>query len=133
MIHKRLSNRKYPRKNCPQCSKSFIPTDRRQIYCCAQCRIDFNNDKRLTQDASALYFKKALIHNQRCLKKAYEVLIREKEDQINIEFLRYDGFEPGIYSQRNINETLGTTILWSLDYGIEGIDKNNSLVKIKKR
>lgn len=133
MRQKRLSKRKYPTKTCQQCSNSFVPTDRRQKYCCAQCRIDYNNDKRLTQEAGALYFKKVLIHNQRCLKKAYDVLARENEEHISIDFLKYDGFEPGVYSDISLNETLGTKILWSLDYGIEGVDRNKILVKIKKR
>ena len=132
-MSKRVSNRKYTSKSCSQCKKSFTPTDRRQIYCCHQCRIDFNNDKRFRVEAEALLIKKGLLKNEKTLKYAYELLKLNLTKEIAIDYLIYSGFQPGIFSGQSINREIGTKVLWSLGYGIEGIQSNNKVVKILKK
>ena len=132
-MSKKVSNRKYPPKNCPQCRKAYTPSDRRQIYCCAQCRIDFNNDKRFREEAEALLIKKSLLQNEKILKYAYEWLKLNQKKEIAIDFLIYSGFQPGIFSGQSINREIGTKVLWSLGFGIEGIQSNNNVVKILKK
>jgi hypothetical protein len=132
-MSKKVSNRKYPPKNCPQCRKAYTPSDRRQIYCCAQCRIDFNNDKRAREDAPALFLKKNLIQNERILKYAYEWLRINNKAEIALDYLLFNGFQPNIFSELSINQEIGTKVMWSLGYGIEGIQRNNKLIKILKR
>ena len=132
-MSKKVSNRKYTPKSCPQCKKSFTPTDRRQIYCCYQCRIDFNNDKRYREDAPALLLKKTLVQNERILKQGYNWLKLNKKVEIALDFLLFNGFQPGIFSGLAINQEIGTKVLWSLGYGIEGTQSNNKVVKILKK
>ncbi len=133
MKNKRVSNRRYPPKKCPQCQRNYIPTSKRQIYCVPQCRIDFNNDKRNRDDAQSVSFTKALKINRKSLKKGFEKLEKHQEQYLNLEFLKYDGFNPAIYSDQSIEKGNGNMILWSLDYGIEGIDKQRTIIKIHKR
>lgn len=133
MVRKRVSKRRYPARNCKQCRQAFTPTDRRQVYCCSQCRVDFNNDKRSEQEAPLLAFKKKLAHNEKCLIKAKKTLEKNNRDYISLDFLLYDGFEIDVYSERGVNQTTGNTVLWSLQHGLEGVDKNRNLYKIIKK
>ncbi len=132
-MKKRTPKRRYLPKSCLQCLESFIPIDKRQKFCNSQCRIDFNNDKRCREDAPAQTLKKQLVLNEKCLKKGFEHLTKTGEELINMSYLIYDGFNPNIYSEAYINTTLGTTVLWSLDFGIEGINKEKTIVKILKK
>jgi hypothetical protein len=129
----RTLNRKYPPKQCPGCKKTYIPTDVRQIYCIPQCRINFNNDNRKLKEAPAQLLKKKLFQNERILKHAYDWLNFYSKGDIALDFLLFNGFEPKIFSEQSINQDIGTRVYWSFQYGIEGIQRDNKLVKILKK
>ena len=71
LIKRRESNRRYPLRKCkkPDCQEYFVPSDSRQIYCCEQHRIDFNNDNRKQKEAITILFLKIVKSNEAILKK----------------------------------------------------------------
>ena len=71
ILKSRVSNRRYPLLMCkkPDCRESFVPTDARQIYCCEQHRVDFNNDKRKQKEAINIFFLKKVKSNRDILRK----------------------------------------------------------------
>jgi len=132
-IIKRISNRVYPSRDCKQCSRQFIPTDARQIFCGEQHRVDFNNDLRKVRAAPVIAFTNKILKNHAALKKISESLKLNKQTLVNIDLLHYEGFDSGIYSEVTINETNGKKVYWSLGFAIEGVDESKNTFKLYKR
>lgn len=116
------SKRRYPPQICcnPSCEEEFIPTDRRQEFCSAQCRINYHNDKRYI-DREDRYFREAPL--RRC-DDLLESLIDSpfyKEEQIREEVL--DGFDiDRTIGTLEMNLLTGNPIRWYHTFGIELIE-----------
>ena len=118
-VQKGFSNRIYPPRICLQCKEKFTPTDARQVYCCEQHRIDFNNDK----TKAILKYDKVLIKG---IKHNYEVLSKIKNSpfylqngKFNRSLLDYEGFDFSQYHKKVINKQTNAEILICYDLGIE--------------
>ena len=131
--NKRFSNRTYPERICLQCSELFIPTDARQLFCCTQHRIDYNNDRRKIKDAPMRAISDELKKNDAVLKKASGSLERLRQKSVSKDLLQYDGYDFKVSSSVSINNETGKKVYWNIIYGIEGLDaKMNSFI-IHKR
>ena len=68
--------RSYPERPCPNpaCISGgmFIPHRRNQVYCCEQCRINANNDKRSKENATVFGDAKKLIIIDKKLSRLYK-------------------------------------------------------------
>ncbi len=132
-MKKRNSKRIYPAKKCPQCIKLFTPNDARQVYCCSQHRIDFNNDQRRIREAPVRSIADKLKKNEQVLIKATDSLSRQGQHIISLDMLLYDGYDIMVFSSSSINKKTGKKILWNISYGIEGCDEINTGCIIHKR
>ncbi len=132
-MKKRNSKRIYPTKKCRQDSKLFTPTDARQVYCCPQHRIDFNNDQRKIREAPVRSIADKLKKNEQVLIRATEALSRLGQRIISLDMLFYDGYEIDVFSSSSINKKTGKKILWNISCGIEGCDEINTGCIIHKR
>ncbi len=130
---KRISQRRYPAIPCKQCKNQFSPSDKRQVYCQPQHRIDHNNDLRAIKEMPTKLMVKKLFSNETILKKIDHNMTILNNNTFNIDFLLLEGFDFDISSASEINRKTGGKIIWSLSYGIEGIgdDEKNFIIHKK--
>jgi hypothetical protein len=131
-VNRRISNREYPERICPQSGKAFIPTDARQKFFNEQYRIDYHNDQRKLKRQEVDDFAKRLIYNDRTLKKISESFNRIGKQQVSEDLLLYEGFDRNVFSYVTTNKETGENIFWSVSYGISCTDIKNKYFKIFK-
>lgn len=126
-MKKRISNRRYPPRTCKKsdCGEVFIPTNKKQVYCCAQHRIDHNNDIRDIKAQPVLELDKKLAHNQKVLEKIFTSSKRFKTTSFNLALLEYEGFNFNSSTDITINSSTSKEIHWNYHYGLETYDKTN--------
>jgi len=132
IVEKRISNRRYPLRNCkkPECSGKFIPHDARQTYCCEQHRIDFNNDKRKQKEKSDVLFLKTVKKNEAILKKARVSAYYKKNRCISKFLLDYDGYDFNTYHSIIINKNTGREAHICYEFALELIDAKEQYFSI---
>jgi hypothetical protein len=133
LIKRRESNRRYPLRKCkkPDCSGEFTPYDSRQIYCCEQHRIDFNNDKRKLKEAINIYFLKRANSNRAILNKI-KTCDFYKENGYSTKFLLdHEGYDFSTYHRIMINKKTGREVHVCYDYALELIDAKQKIFSIK--
>jgi hypothetical protein len=132
-INRRVSNRRYPIRKClkPDCNEDFIPTDSRQIYCCQQHRIDFNNDKRKQKEVVAIFFLKNVNSNRDILKKIKASDYYQKNGHASKFLLDYEGYNFNTYHSIIINKKTGREVQVCFDYTLELIDPKAEKFLIK--
>lgn len=133
-IIKRISNRIYKERICPQCGEPFIPIDARQIFCCEQHRIDFHNDQRKIKNAPLKKLTARILKNDTILKKIF-TLVEEKKaaNIINKTLLEYEHYDFEIYYERGINAQTKRIIDWFFYYGLEAADADPKTFIVHKR
>ena len=132
-VKRRVSNRRYPIRKCkkPDCQEDFVPSDSRQIYCCEQHRIDFNNDKRKQREAISLLFLNKVKSNEAILKKIVESDYYKKHEGVYKPLLDYEGYDFKYYHQLLINKFSGCTVHVCFGYTLELVDPKEQFFKIK--
>ena len=132
-IKKRVSNRRYPLQKCkkPDCHESFEPSDSRQIYCCEQHRIDFNNDKRKLKESFTACFLKNVKTNRNILEKVKKSSYYKEKGYVSKQFLDYEEYDFTTYLQVIINKKTGREVHVCYDYCIELIDTIKQIFSIK--
>lgn len=132
LLKKRNSKRKYPPAICikPDCGATFIPTDGKQKYCCAQHRIDHNNDKRKVKAEADVDFLKSVKQNREILKKIEAKAFYRNNNQLNLSLLEYEGYQFEVFHRKAINNETNGEVFVCYDYGIECIDAINQTYKI---
>lgn len=134
LMNKRFSNRQYPTRNCNKtdCKELFIPTDARQIYCCKQHRIDYNNDKRKIADNIESEFTKKVKNNKRILIKILSSNEYKRDSVINESILLYEGYDFSIYHKTVFDSKTKREVKICYEYGILLKDTENKNFKIIK-
>lgn len=130
--NKRISKRVYPPQKCKQCNAEFVPHDAREIYCCEQHRIDYNNDQRRIKCAPLKELNTKMVKNEKILKKFYDALQSHKQELLFIDFLILDKYDFNVPCETSISK-VGNKIEWQLSYGLEGVNQKSKLFKIHKR
>lgn len=127
------SNRVYPLQLCinPDCGEEFYPHDRRQVFCCPQCRINYYNDQRRIENTERFGLEEQL----RTADKVLEVLLDSdfyQEEQISEATLEAFAIPMHIGT---LEENLLThrPIRWYHAYGLELVDKTQRLFTIHSR
>ena len=125
--------RPYPPRIClnPECKISFTPHRRNQLYCCYQCRINFNNDKRRVRNLTDYSEEKKIRRNEQILIKALSSQVY-KNDQISTEFLEYENFDFNVSSGTSKNRKTGGIIRWCHTHGTEFNSTQNKIAIHKK-
>lgn len=82
MAKQSRSKRKYPERLCANNScayvRIFIPHDKRQEYCCVQCRTDHNNDLRASINNTRFLNERLLRLYDKKLEKVYNRWVDSK-------------------------------------------------------
>jgi len=130
--NKRISKRVYPNRECKQCGEEFPPNDARQVYCCRQHGIDYNNDLRRIKDAPLKDLNKKMVLNEKILRKFYTALQDLKQEMLSLDYLILDKYDFDVPCETSISKA-GNKIEWQLSYGLEGVDQKKKLFKIHKR
>lgn len=133
ILKKRVSNRRYPLRMCkkPDCQEGFVPSDSRQIYCCDQHRIDFNNDKRKQKEAITVLFLKKLKSNRDILKKIKSCAFYKKYGYATKFILDHEDYDFDSFNHMFYNEKTGREVHVCYEFTLELIDstKQNFLIK----
>ncbi len=130
------SKRKHPKRLCanPSCKKEFIPTDKRQIYCCAQCRIDAGNDRRDLRNRTIFFDEKRLRHYEKMLAKLFKVFFTEgKLCTVHKLYLQYEGINVKYCVEEQTNSKSEMKIKWFYEFGIEIYKDDPNFFIIHKR
>lgn len=132
-LKKRTSNRRYPIRKCKKtsCQDEFTPSDSRQIYCCEQHRIDFNNDRRKLKESIDLSFLKIVKKNRAVLHKIALSIFYKKNGFVHKSLLDYESYDFKIFHQIIINQKTQKEVQICYDYGLELIDPINQNFSIK--
>lgn len=133
-LKKRTSNRRYPIRKCkkPGCQDEFTPSDARQIYCCEQHRIDFNNDRRKLKESIDISFLKIVKKNRTVLHKIAASDFYKKNKFAHKSLLEYEDYDFKKYHQIIINQRTKNEVHICYDYGLELIDPINQNFSINK-
>lgn len=132
-LKKRPSNRRYPTRKCrkPDCQDEFTPSDARQIYCCEQHRVDYNNDKRKIKDSIDISFFKIVKKNRAILHKIKSSDFYKKALRVHKSLLEYEGYDFSKFHDILINPETNKEVHVCYDYGLEMIDVINQDFSIK--
>ena len=132
LIKRRESNRRYPLRKCkkPDCQEYFVPSDSRQIYCCEQHRIDFNNDKRKLKEAINIFFLKRANSNRAILKKIKTSAFYKKHGYADKFLLDYEDYDFDTYHTIVINKKTGREVYVCFEYALELIDAKKEFFSI---
>jgi hypothetical protein len=132
LIKRRESNRRYPLRKCkkPDCQEYFAPSDSRQIYCCEQHRIDFNNDKRKLKEAINIFFLKTVKSNRAILNKIKTSDLYKENGYTTKFLLDYECYDFSTYHRIIINEKTGREAHVCYDYALELIDAKEEFFSI---
>jgi len=129
----RKSNRTYELRICPHTGLEFIPTHNKQKYVSRQAQIDHNNDQRAIKNNEVNEFTSVLKTNREILIKAHAKLIELNQQAVSKDLLVFSGYVLNAFSSRQLNSKTGQSVYWSLDYGIEGLNKENKSFIIHKK
>jgi hypothetical protein len=132
LIKRRESNRRYPLRKCkkPDCQEYFVPSDSRQIYCCEQHRIDFNNDKRKLKEAINIFFLKTVKSNRAILNKIKSSNFYKENGYSTKFLLDHEGYDFSTYHRIIINKKTGREAHVCYDYALELIDAKEEFFSI---
>jgi len=118
------SKRRYSERECAnnacELEKKFVPHDRRQIFCCPQCRVNFYNDQRHIRNNSSLvkekllrlYDKKLGLIYARCVNKTGLCSVWKG-------ILEYEQIDLRLLVEEQMNEGTKGTVRWLYRYGTE--------------
>ena len=125
------SNRIYSPIRCKGCGGKFPPHDRRQKYCEQQCRRNYNNDKRRTQNSGRYHVEGTLRACDQLLEALYNSPLY-REEQIGEAILKNLGLD---FTTGTLEENLDTLrpIRWYHAYGVELVDKVRRIYTIHYR
>ncbi len=135
-MNQRKSNRRYPPRTCKKsdCSKEFVPSNKRQVYCSVQHRIDHNNDVRDARAVPVLELQRKLEHNQKVLKKIKLSIERiGNKASFNIGLLGYENYYFGYSTDIEKIKFTAREIHWNYHYGLEVQEKSTGTFIIHYR
>ena len=133
ILKKRVSNRRYPLRKCkkPDCQVNYVPTDARQIYCCEQHRVDFNNDKRKLKESINIVFTKKGKSNRDILKKIQSCAYYKKHGHATKFLLDHEDYDFNFFHQMFINEKTKREVYVCYEFTLELIDATHQYFLIK--
>ena len=125
------SKRRYPITECANrdCqTRVYTPHDKRQRFCCVQCRFNYNNDRRSKQEKNT---KSWLTELERCDKKLEICYLHLKYKEKSIEdwFLKMMKFDLSNASLEKSQKT-DKQVYWFKRYGLQPVNKKETLFKI---
>lgn len=129
----RFSNRVYPERKCLHCGFSFVPKDRRQLYCSKQHKIDAGNDKRILMNRTRFRNEKHLRTIDRTLEALEARMTKLKLKTISLNELLLAGidrFDLLVEQSQGENNVI---IRWFYEYGLQVVDQKATIFRIVKK
>jgi len=139
ITHKsKRSKRTYPERDCenPICGfeKRFTPHDRRQKFCCNQCRWNYYNDQTYNNNRTIFKNEKSLRHFDKMLERIYRAFVNDKGYcQVWKVFFEYEKINVGLLVQEQQNTATGGRVKWFYNYGTELHPKDSNYFIIHKK
>lgn len=132
------SKRRYPERMCAnhacEAEKKFIPHDRRQRFCCLQCRVNFHNDKRHLTNNTKLVNEKLLREYDKKLHKIFTRLAdKAGYCAVSVKILEYESINLRLCVEDQTNPQTGGKVKWLYNYGTEQHPDNKNYFIIHKK
>ncbi len=132
------SNRRYKKRLCknPECEfeHEFIPHRSDQLYCCYQCKVNFNNDLRKVLRDGKFSDVKVQKEIDRKLGKVFKgPMNKNGQCVIPMAYFVCEGIDLTMSVKDRINIKTGRTIRWFFSYGIEAHPDNKDYFIIHKK
>lgn len=132
-----FSSRRYALRDCvnPNCEfyPQYVPHDKRQKFCCAQCRKNFHNDQRSLEDNTIFIDLKNLKSIDRKLDKIY---IKHADQKgyccVRKEVFYHEGINVMLLVKELRNSVTGKPVKGYFRYGIELSAQDNNFYFIYK-
>jgi hypothetical protein len=134
---KSRSQRKYPERVCfnlnCEFQKKFIPYDRRQKFCCEQCRINYYNDQRHINNTTVLLKLKKLKQIDDKLANIYKrFLNKDGKCLVRREILFYENIDVMLMVRELENKQTKGKVKAYLRFGIELLSTDDNYYLIHK-
>jgi hypothetical protein len=132
-----FSKRRYPEIDCENdnCISGgpFEPHDRRQKFCCPQCRINFYNDRRNIEENTIFLDAKHLKYIDRKLDRMYKKYVnKDGSCQVIKELFHYESINVMLLLEEFQNKASGQKVKGYFRYGIELSAADNNFYFIHK-
>lgn len=132
------SKRTYPMMLCfnllCEFDKEFIPHDRRQIFCCKQCRINWHNDKQAEENAVRYADEKVLRAIEKILEKLYHRYVVGSYCMVRKDYFAHEEIDIIHYVvKKGLNPLTGSEISWFYGYGVTRDVKHTDYYLILKK
>ena len=130
------SGRRYPERICfnQACIKEFTPHDRRQKFCCEQCRVDYYNDRRHFANNSTFRNEKIL---RDCDAKTAKIFFRFADKsgfcEVPLILFQHEGIDLRLAIEENENTKTGGRVRWFYKYGTEIHPRKPGYLIVHKR
>lgn len=138
MENKKISKRTYPVRDCsnPNCGfeQKFAPHDRRQKFCCEQCRINFHNDQKHNDNKTTFRSEKDLRQFDKRLAKIHKAFVN-KDGYCTVwkGIFNYEQINVALLVSEQENPNTGGRVKWFYKYGTELHPKDNNYFIIHKK
>ena len=132
-----MSNRIYPLRPClnPACISggSFIPHRRNQMFCCEQCRVNYNKDKRHLENTTIFLRAKKLIAIDKKLSMLY-VKYADSQGYCTVmkEIFYHEGIDVMLLVKEMLNKETKNKVKAYFRYAIELHPQNPNYYIIHK-
>ncbi len=138
MAKQSRSKRKYPERVCANNScayvRIFIPHDKRQEYCCVQCRTDHNNDLRASINNTRFLNERLLRLYDRKLEKIYNRWVNSKGYCAVFKgYLEHEEIDLRFATQEERNISTNGKTRWFYNFGVEMHPKSEGYFIVHKR
>ncbi len=131
-----FSSRRYAERNCenPACVYNgyFQPHDRRQKFCCTQCRVNYYNDKRSEENRTVFLDVKNLKNMDRILHRIYTKYVEKGFCTVRKEIFHYEGVDVMLLVKEWQNNRTGAKVKGYFRYGMELSAEDNNFFIVHK-
>ena len=118
---------------CPATGESFIPNRDNQVYKNRAVQIKNNNEQAKLKRKDLKQFNDRILSNHKKNEILYEYMQKNKLKRIHSEYVTFIGVDLFAYSSISNNKDTGERVYWSLNYGIEAVDKTMTYFLIHKK
>ena len=118
---------------CPATGESFIPNRDNQVYKNRAVQIKNNNEQAKLKRKDLKQLNDSILSNNKKLETLYKHMQKNKLKSIHGEFVTLVEVDLLAYSKISNNTATGKRVYWSLNYGIEAVDKTMTYFLIHKK
>jgi len=122
-----------PEQVCPATGESFVPDRDNQVYKNSAVQIKNNNEQAKLKRKDLKQLNDSILSNHKKLEALYQHMQKNNLKRITSEYVKIIGVDLFAYSSISNNKATSERVYWSLNYGIEAVDKTMTYFLIHKK